>query len=222
MFANVKGKSQKPEEIYELIEKMMPGSKKIELFARNNNLREGWMSLGNQLGENYQSWKNILTCDSCKNSIDVGVKRYKSKIIANYDICQKCYELAFVNGGSISNEISSKVDGTMVSPSTINGHLSTNFFELKNNINEDILHNYYSCNNCHSEPIWGNRFHCCICDNFDLCEACFDKEMEKLNQKNEEEGDKEISHVVSHEFQCYEVKNNFYLGNRTCKWNEHS
>ena len=29
----------------------MPGAKKIELFARNNNLRSGWFSLGNQLGE---------------------------------------------------------------------------------------------------------------------------------------------------------------------------
>ena len=41
----------------------MPGSKKIEIFARNHNLRPGWFSIGNQLGELYNKWyelSNIL------------------------------------------------------------------------------------------------------------------------------------------------------------------
>ena len=50
IFSEVRKKSQKPEELYEIIELLMPGAKKIELFARNNNLRPGWLSLGNQLG----------------------------------------------------------------------------------------------------------------------------------------------------------------------------
>jgi mRNA (2'-O-methyladenosine-N6-)-methyltransferase len=50
----------------------MPGSKKIELFARNNNLRKGWLSLGNQLGENYVNWKNTITCDECDKEILTG------------------------------------------------------------------------------------------------------------------------------------------------------
>jgi len=33
--------------MYDIIELMLPGSNKIELFARNNNLRYGWFSLGN-------------------------------------------------------------------------------------------------------------------------------------------------------------------------------
>jgi hypothetical protein len=176
MFANVKGKSQKPDEIYELIEKMMPGSKKIELFARNNNLREGWLSLGNQLGETYQAWKNIITCDNCDQNISVGIKRYKSKLKANYDICQGCFERCLKHGG------------------VLNEHTEKNFFEVKNNINEDILHHYISCDNCGSDPIWGNRFTCTICDSHDLCEACFDKLIGESN-----------SHVLSHEFKCLEV-----------------
>ena len=47
IFSEVKEKSQKPEELYKIIELMMPGSKKIELFARNHNLRHGWFALGN-------------------------------------------------------------------------------------------------------------------------------------------------------------------------------
>lgn len=210
MFGNVRGKSQKPEEIYELIEKMMPGSKKIELFARNNNLREGWLSLGNQLGENYHSWKNIVVCDNCKKNIDLGIKRYKSKLIPNFDICQKCYELHFKKTGSNEfNENGVNINGfdnnhscnpkIQLEEATLNGHKFNNFFEIKNNIDEDILHQYYSCNNCNSEPIWGNRFHCSTCENFDLCESCFDKEI--LNETN-----KESPHVLVHDFKCFEVK----------------
>jgi mRNA (2'-O-methyladenosine-N6-)-methyltransferase len=65
----------------------LPGSKKIELFARNNNLKKGWLSLGNQLGENYERWNNNINCDICDRNISTGHRRYKSKIKANYDIC---------------------------------------------------------------------------------------------------------------------------------------
>ncbi len=99
----------------------MPASKKIELFARNNNLRDGWLSLGNQLGETYQAWKNIITCDNCNNFISIGIKRYKSKINANYDICENCYKENFISEDSM-----------------LHNHNSKNFFQFKNNMNEDI------------------------------------------------------------------------------------
>jgi hypothetical protein len=71
----------------------VPGARKIELFARNNNLRKGWLSLGNQLGENYVNWKNVVNCDSCRQDITTGHKYYKSKVKANYDLCQKCMNI---------------------------------------------------------------------------------------------------------------------------------
>jgi len=39
--------SQKPDEVYKIIEKMYPADKKIELFARNK--RKGWSSWGNEV-----------------------------------------------------------------------------------------------------------------------------------------------------------------------------
>jgi N6-adenosine-specific RNA methylase IME4 len=39
--------SQKPQEVYNIIEKMYPNCKYIELFARNKH--EGWESWGNEL-----------------------------------------------------------------------------------------------------------------------------------------------------------------------------
>ena len=47
--SEVRETSRKPDEIYELIERMKPGGRKLELFARPHNRRQGWISLGNQL-----------------------------------------------------------------------------------------------------------------------------------------------------------------------------
>ena len=45
----VRETSRKPDEIYELIERMKPGGRKLELFAWPHNRKQGWISLGNQL-----------------------------------------------------------------------------------------------------------------------------------------------------------------------------
>lgn len=44
-----RGQSQKPTEIYELIEKLVPDGKYLEIFARKNNLRDYWVSVGNEV-----------------------------------------------------------------------------------------------------------------------------------------------------------------------------
>ena len=44
---------------------MNPGAKKIEVFARNHNLRYGWFSLGNELGPIYNKENYLLNCDIC-------------------------------------------------------------------------------------------------------------------------------------------------------------
>merc|ERR1711920_1217888 len=47
--AEVRETSRKPDEIYNVIERLSPGTKKIEIFGRPHNARPGWMTLGNQL-----------------------------------------------------------------------------------------------------------------------------------------------------------------------------
>ena len=49
LVSEVRETSRKPDEIYELIERMKSGGRKLELFARAHNRRQGWISLGNQL-----------------------------------------------------------------------------------------------------------------------------------------------------------------------------
>ena len=96
----------------------MPGAKKIELFARNNNLRHGWFSLGNQLGEMYQKWQVEINCNQCQANLMSGKARYKSRREANYDMCELCFK-------------------KMVEEKTIE---ENHFFQLANKPDEEVLH----------------------------------------------------------------------------------
>eukprot|EP01104_Vermistella_antarctica_P010946 TRINITY_DN297_c0_g1_i1.p1 TRINITY_DN297_c0_g1~~TRINITY_DN297_c0_g1_i1.p1 ORF type:complete len:364 (-),score=102.61 TRINITY_DN297_c0_g1_i1:112-1203(-) len=49
IFAERRGQSQKPTEIYEIIEQLVPNGKYLEIFARRNNLRNHWVSIGLEL-----------------------------------------------------------------------------------------------------------------------------------------------------------------------------
>ena len=49
IFSQRRGQSQKPEEIYDIAEAMMPGGYYLEIFGRRNNLHDGWVTIGNEL-----------------------------------------------------------------------------------------------------------------------------------------------------------------------------
>ncbi|KAI8887056.1 MT-A70-domain-containing protein [Backusella circina FSU 941] len=49
IFSERRGQSQKPEELYELIEELVPNGKYLEIFGRKNNLRDYWVTIGNEL-----------------------------------------------------------------------------------------------------------------------------------------------------------------------------
>lgn len=59
--SEVRETSRKPDELYHIIDRLVnkENSKKIEIFARENNLREGWLSLGNQLPSTHITDKNL-------------------------------------------------------------------------------------------------------------------------------------------------------------------
>ena len=143
VFAEVREKSQKPEDLYALIDIMFKEGKKIEIFARNHNLRFGVFSMGNELGESYDKWLLRLECDQCGDTLRSGHPRFKAKATPNYDLCARC----------------------------IAGKDRAAFFELANDVDENVRHEYVSCNHCGSEPIWGIRFQCVTCHDFDICES---------------------------------------------------
>ena len=47
--AEVRETSHKPDEIYGMIERLSPGTLKIELFGRSHNCQPNWVTIGNQL-----------------------------------------------------------------------------------------------------------------------------------------------------------------------------
>ncbi|KAI3436598.1 hypothetical protein D9Q98_006015 [Chlorella vulgaris] len=49
IYSERRGQSQKPEEIYQLIEKLVPNGKYLEIFGRKNNLRDFWVTVGNEV-----------------------------------------------------------------------------------------------------------------------------------------------------------------------------
>jgi N6-adenosine-specific RNA methylase IME4 len=50
-----RGQSQKPDELYEWVEALIPNGKYMEIFARKNNLRNFWVSVGNEVtGESFE------------------------------------------------------------------------------------------------------------------------------------------------------------------------
>ena len=49
VFMQVRETSRKPDEMYSLLERLSPGTRKLEIFARPHNVQPGWVCLGNQL-----------------------------------------------------------------------------------------------------------------------------------------------------------------------------
>lgn len=47
--AEVRATSHKPDEVYGIIERLSPGTRKIELFGRQHNVQPNWITIGNQL-----------------------------------------------------------------------------------------------------------------------------------------------------------------------------
>ena len=57
--AEVRETSRKPDEIYAMIERLAPEGRKLELFGRKHNVRDGWLTLGNQLGSSRVGEKDL-------------------------------------------------------------------------------------------------------------------------------------------------------------------
>lgn len=49
IFSERRGQSQKPTEIYEYIEKLVPNGYYLEIFGRRNNLKDKWVTIGNEI-----------------------------------------------------------------------------------------------------------------------------------------------------------------------------
>lgn len=60
VMAEVRETSRKPDEMYPLLERLSPGTRKLEIFARPHNVRPGWVSMGNQLDGTHLTDPDLL------------------------------------------------------------------------------------------------------------------------------------------------------------------
>eukprot|EP01116_Phalansterium_solitarium_P011221 TRINITY_DN26841_c0_g1_i2.p1 TRINITY_DN26841_c0_g1~~TRINITY_DN26841_c0_g1_i2.p1 ORF type:complete len:556 (+),score=38.27 TRINITY_DN26841_c0_g1_i2:66-1733(+) len=58
--SEVRETSRKPDEIYDVLERLSPATRKLEIFGRKHNLHPGWITLGNQLDGSYVIDREIL------------------------------------------------------------------------------------------------------------------------------------------------------------------
>lgn len=180
IFGRVGIQSQKPDEIYQIIDAMVPGGRKIELFAKNHNMRKGWLSLGNRLGPTFEPFTWNFTCSSCSNAITNGNPRYKHKKTPGKDLCSSCFK----------NE--EKDD----------------YHRFDNDLDEIAYHDWYTCDVCKQYPICGVKFSCKTCGDFDLCEACYDfavlteKQHENHNFDVREVPEQGAGFPVHHRIRC--------------------
>ncbi|XP_063690845.1 N6-adenosine-methyltransferase subunit METTL3-like [Bolinopsis microptera] len=57
--SEVRDTSHKPDEIYGMIERLSPGTRKLELFGREHNTQNNWLTLGNQLDGVHLEWEDV-------------------------------------------------------------------------------------------------------------------------------------------------------------------
>ncbi|GAA5953803.1 hypothetical protein JCM8115_004161 [Rhodotorula mucilaginosa] len=73
LLAEVRETSRKPDELYDMIERILGGQaqgRKVELFGRKHNLRHGWWTLGNQLGERDQVFEPEIVANLARRYPD--------------------------------------------------------------------------------------------------------------------------------------------------------
>eukprot|EP00965_Chrysotila_dentata_P218054 6190382-Pleurochrysis_carterae.AAC.2 len=66
----VRETSRKPDEMYDLLERLAPGARKLELFGRPHNVHKGWTTLGNQLGKTQRHRAAICSNLSCVDLLE--------------------------------------------------------------------------------------------------------------------------------------------------------
>lgn len=79
--SKVRETSRKPDEIYGIIERMFPRSKKVELFGRPDNCMPGWLTIGNQLTDIRVRDPDILArYQKAYPSLDVSEERMQKNL----------------------------------------------------------------------------------------------------------------------------------------------
>ncbi|KAJ3335415.1 hypothetical protein HDU93_005596, partial [Gonapodya sp. JEL0774] len=70
LVAEVRETSRKPDEVYNIVDRLAPFSRKVEIFGRMHNTRDGWVTLGNQLDGVRLYEKDVLSSASAATAAE--------------------------------------------------------------------------------------------------------------------------------------------------------
>lgn len=98
-----------------------------------------------------------VCCDSCGMSPIIGA-RFKCSVCADFDLCEACEQKEDAHR---SDHPLLKLRRPIPAPAA----------QV-----QDVVHDGVCCNDCNVAPVRGVRFKCSVCPDFDLCEACEQKD----------------------------------------------
>ena len=177
------------------------------------------------LNEQKSNFQN--TIKMIKDEIEKEMNEKYSKILQNiiFQIHTSIYENIQKQNQTILESYIKKYNDLEEKRQIENSKLSQMLISDKNRINKTIcktVHNNIKCENCFMEPIVGFRYKCSICQNYNLCEKCEEKNEETQNHshdfikiRNEEKDyDNNNDEIISDEyFNSLDKIATFYISN---------
>ena len=160
------GSTEKPQELYRIIERFCLGRKRIELFGEDHNIRPGWLTLGKSLSnsnldlETYNSYFEGDLCYpevqgflggryvGCTQEIESLRPRSPTRNSNNSIINPLSNNMGTMNGSNMNNLNSSQFS----KPSSYNTMGNSNNFGNKNSYNS----NNFSLNNTNYNNVMSN------------------------------------------------------------------
>ena len=135
--------------------------KSLENFPKDkiNSLQ----SIDQKLEKEYEESLNYKTNDlinQIKNKLKTYEMEIKQKLSKKYAASQINYEQKFTQVSGITK---SKI---------VNNKYGMNELSI---IKSQVIHPGFKCQNCLKEPIIGIRYQCSVCNNYNLCSECEDK-----------------------------------------------
>ena len=140
------------------------------------------------LNEQKSNFQN--TIKMIKDEIEKEMNEKYSKILQNkiFQIHTSIYENIQKQNQTILESYIKKYNDLEEKRQIENSKLSQMLISDKNRINKTIcktVHNNIKCEYCFMEPIVGFRYKCSICQNYNLCEKCEEKNEETQNHSHD-------------------------------------
>ncbi|CCF34677.1 hypothetical protein CH063_01183 [Colletotrichum higginsianum] len=156
-----------------------------------------------------------VCCNSCDQTVPDAHYHCSTCDDGDFDLCQNCVDQGItcygadhwlikrvVKNGQIMNSttetIAPKPKAKVEEPAQLPAKVPANISELLRPVFNSAMYSMRTCNCCVTELPESSFLHCTACEDFDLCHACFEKDLHGHNPKHPFVTAVEGTHVPSH------------------------